>query len=187
MDVEKTIKNLEARHFKVQHFATGAEAVAYVCAATHNTTVGIGGREITGAHRITVAADLADTEWNVDSDFDAVVLPGGMPGTLNLEASPLVQAAVDAAASRGKLLCAICAAPTVLGHKGLLSGKRAVCFPGMEEGLVGAKVVANPVVRDGNIITAAGAGTAIDFGLAIAAYFTSAEAAGKLRVTMQCR
>lgn len=104
-----------------------------------------------------------------------IVLPGGMPGTLNEEASEQVQAAITYCAEQNRYLTAICAAPSILGHRGLLNGKHAVCYPGFESALTGAEVGTEGVVQDGNIITARGAGVAIDFGLALVAALCGAE------------
>lgn len=149
-------------------------------------TVGIGGRRVRGAHGIEVEADIPDQEWTAD-ELEAVVLPGGMPGTLHLEQSPVVQRAIDIAVERGLYLCAICAAPSILGHKGLLEGKRAVCFPGFEKDLKGARLESEPVTADGRFITARGAGVAVEFGLRIAAALASPEKADAVRKNMQCR
>ncbi len=86
------------------------------------TTVGIGGRAVVGAHGIAVGADISDKEMSVPDDIDGVILPGGMPGTLNLEKSPLVRACIEKASENGKLIAAICAAPSILGRTGLLRG-----------------------------------------------------------------
>lgn len=126
-------------------------------------TVGVTGKTVTGAHGITV---VADTEKN-DTTFynvEAVILPGGMPGTLNLEKDTVVQRFIDFAAKNDIILGAICAAPSILGHKGLLKDKKAVCYPGFEKDLEGATILNIPCVKDGNIITAFGAGAAFDFG-----------------------
>ena len=149
-------------------------------------TVGVGSREITGAHGITLTADKQTTELITFSDVDAVVLPGGMPGTLNLEKDKIVSKFVDYAECNGRLIAAICAAPSILGHKGLLQGKKATCFPGFEEQLLGAEYVNESVVRDGNIITAKGAGVAIDFGLEIVKIFCGEQEAIRMRNAMQC-
>ena len=98
---------------------------------------------------------------------DAIVLPGGMPGTLNLGASDMVNKVIKKFAGEGKIVAAICAAPSVLGAAGLLEGRHATCHPGFEEKLTGAITSEDAVVVDGNIITSRGMGTAIDFGLAI--------------------
>lgn len=150
-------------------------------------TVGIGGRTVTGSHGITVVADVADSDWEPCTAVEAVVLPGGMPGTINLEASPVVKDTVNCAAGRGALLCAICAAPSVLGKWELLRGRRATCYPGFEEYLLGATAVDAAVVEDGACITARGAGAALEFGFAIVGRLVSAAKANELRVAMQCR
>ncbi|MBR2471937.1 MAG: DJ-1/PfpI family protein [Clostridia bacterium] len=136
-----------------------------------------GEREVTGAHAITVTADI--TEINLD-DVDAVILPGGMPGTLNLKASDKVQDAIKYSFDNNKLMCAICAAPLVFGGAGFLKGKKAACYPGFEPELIGADVVYEPVVRDGNIITSRGAGTAHLFAFEILKYFGKEKEAAEL-------
>ena len=148
-------------------------------------TVGIGGRAVKGAHGITVAADAEETEFT-DDGLEAVVLPGGMPGTLNLERSPVVQRCLDVAVERGLPICAICAAPSILGHRGLLNGREAVCFPGYEQGLTGAKISSSSVAGDGQFITAKGAGAALEFGFRIVERLVSAERAESIRAAMQC-
>ena len=129
-----------------------------------------GGKELTSSHKVTVIADLLYEEADFDS-YDALVIPGGMPGTTNLGAHAGVCEQLKKAHADGKLIAAICAAPTVFGKLGLLEGKKAICYPGMEDQLTGAIVTYEPAVRDGNIITSRGMGTAIDFGLEILAYY----------------
>ncbi len=148
-------------------------------------SVGIGAKEITGSHGITVICDMTDSEVK-EFNIDGVILPGGMPGTLNLLENKLVNDAIDYCAAEKKLICAICAAPLILGRKGLLEGKEAICFPGFEEELIGATVSEKFVCTSGNIITAKGMGSAINFGLAITEYFTDKDTAEKLRGTLQC-
>lgn len=150
------------------------------------TLVGIGGRAVVGAHGIAVGADISDSELGIPDDIDGVILPGGMPGTLNLEKSPAVQRFIDIAANKGALLAAICAAPSILGRKGLLKGKKATCFDGFEQFLEGAEVVDAPSMTDGNIITARGAGAALEFGFALAAYLAGRDEADSLRKGMKC-
>ncbi|MCQ2521091.1 MAG: DJ-1/PfpI family protein [Lachnospiraceae bacterium] len=123
-------------------------------------------KEITSSHKVTLFADEALDEELLKTG-DMIVLPGGMPGTLNLEASDAVQAAVRDYVAKDKYIAAICAAPTVFGHMGLLQGKKACCYGGMEEGLVGAEVTYDKVTIDGKIITSRGLGTALDFGYAL--------------------
>lgn len=143
------------------------------------TTVGIGGKMITGAHGITVAADIADVEY-ADHAPEMVILPGGMPGTRNLDTSPTVDAALRAAVECNGYLAAICAAPMVLGKRGLLKGKRAICYPGFEKFLDGARLANRHVVRDGNVITAAGMGVALKFGLELVTVLRGEETAANL-------
>ena len=149
-------------------------------------TVGIGDRAVTGSHGIPVLADIDDAQIATDG-LEAVILPGGMPGTLHLEQSAAVQRLLDYAVAHDLLIGAICAAPSILGHKGLLRGKRATCFPGFEEQLDGATVCGDAVVTDGRIVTACGAGAAVDFGLRLVGELVSEEQARALRAGIQCR
>lgn len=147
-------------------------------------TVGIGSDTVTGAHGIKVTSDSAPREIDLDS-IEAIILPGGMPGTLNLKNSETVNAVLDYACKNGKLVCAICAAPSILGEKGLLSGKEATCFDGFEKHLHGAKLSGLPVVRDGQFITARGAGVASEFGFQILAALKNEQTAEKLKGDMK--
>lgn len=122
--------------------------------------------KITGSHGISVIADIKESDF-CDVMPAVVILPGGMPGTLNLEASNTVEMAIYNAMEHGNLVCAICAAPSILGVAGYLKGKRATCFPGFEEYLDGAIFTDARVERDGNIITAKGMGCAAEFALTI--------------------
>ena len=153
--------------------ADGFEEVEALCpldilrrAGLEVTTVGVGGKDlIVGSHGIAVQADIPDVMYR-DSNPDMIILPGGMPGSTNLDESKTVDAALRVAAKKGAYLCAICAATLVLGKRGYLDGKRAVCYPGFEKYLAGATVPeGESVVRDGNCITAKGMGVAFDFGL----------------------
>ncbi|MBE6767466.1 MAG: DJ-1/PfpI family protein [Ruminococcaceae bacterium] len=148
-------------------------------------TVGIGGRTVTGAHGITVTADVTEETLTPD-DIEAVVLPGGMPGTKNLEASGTVATVLEKAVQEGVLIAAICAAPSVLGHRGILRGKRATCYPGFESALEGAVLTDGGVVRDGNVLTACGAGVALEFGFQLVSALCSEEKADSLREAMRC-
>ena len=131
-------------------------------------TVGVGSKTVIGSHGIPVTADITVDELS-DSTPDMVILPGGMPGTKNLDANETVHKAIADAVKNGAYLCAICAAPMILGKLGLLGGKKATCFPGFEEYLAGAIVTGQKVAVDGRIITAKGMGAAVEFGLAIVA------------------
>ncbi len=147
------------------------------------TTVGIGGERIQGSHGITVEADIPEGLY-ADARPDMIILPGGMPGARNLDESRTVDVALKVASRNGAFLAAICAAPMVLGRRGMLEGKRAICFPGLEKELRGATVADTRVVRDGNIITAAGMGVAVDFGLALVAALKGEDVAAELRRTV---
>ena len=126
-------------------------------------------KRVTGSHGIAFEADTtaAGADW---SAYDGVILPGGMPGTTNLKANEYVRKAVKEYDAAGKLVAAICAAPTVLADCGVLNGRAATCYPGLEGQLTGAKTSQDSVVIDGHVITSRGVGTAIAFALAITAY-----------------
>ena len=150
------------------------------------TTVGVGGEMIRGSHGIVVQADMPDTMY-MDANPEMIILPGGMPGSKNLDESRIVDAAVQTAARKGAYIAAICAAPFILGKRGLLAGKEAICYPGFEEQLTGARISAEKVVRDSNFITAAGMGVAVDFGLALVEVLKDAQTAADLRSAIQCK
>ncbi len=122
---------------------------------------------VIGSHGIGVMADKSYTEMaaqSVPADLEMVFLPGGMPGAKHLDGSALVDRYLRAASEKGAYMAAICAAPMVLGKRGYLSGKKAVCYPGFEEFLLGAEVQEGAVAVDGNVITGCGMGAAIAFG-----------------------
>lgn len=121
---------------------------------------------VTGSHGIKVETDQQFEEVQFKA-IDMIVLPGGMPGTRNLEAHQGLMAQLDAFYESGKYVAAICAAPTVMGHRGILKGRKACCYPGMENELEGAEVTYESVAVADNVITSRGMGTAIDFALAI--------------------
>ena len=137
--------------------------------------------KVTGSHGIAFETDVtaAEADW---PSYTGVILPGGMPGTNRLKEDACVRQTVREFAKAGKLVAAICAAPTVLGVCGVLEGKRATCYPGadLERQLNGAIRLTDAVVLDGNILTSRGMGTAIPFGLAIVAYFQGKESADAL-------
>lgn len=173
-------------------FANGFEEVEAITsvdvirrAGIDIATVGIGSKNITGSHGITVVCDLDETQADFDN-FDGVLLPGGMPGTLNLEKSSTVNKFLDKAFETDRLICAICAAPSILGHKNMLIGRRAVCFPGFENELNGAVVTDSYVETDGNLITAKGMGSAVDFGLAVVEAIMGSATAVNLKASLQC-
>ena len=126
-------------------------------------TVGVTGDFVTSSHGVCVKADIPITQIT-DENVEGAVLPGGMPGTLNLEKSEYVQAALEYCWENGIHIAAICAAPTILGHKGYLRGRYAICFPGYEGELNCRKVSDKPVITDDGITTAKSAGYAVNFG-----------------------
>lgn len=127
--------------------------------------IGIHSLSVTGGHGITVTADLLLSQVCVDQ-ADMVVLPGGLDGVAAIQDSLTAQGLIQGAYDRGIYLAAICAAPTILAHMGLLDRRRAVCYPGMEDQM-GSSVVqrGTSVVTDGHIITGEAAGSAFEFGL----------------------
>ena len=150
------------------------------------TTVGVDKELITSSCGITVKADITSAEFKF-TDVEAIIIPGGMPGVLNLEKSEIVQSAIDEAVKCGALICAICAGPSILGHKGLLNGKNAICYPGFEEALEGAIISNDHVVTDGDYITAKGAGVAVEFGLEIVKELVGEAEAEAVKIAIQCR
>lgn len=123
-------------------------------------------RMVTSSHGIKVEADMVLSEVNFD-EIDMIVLPGGMPGTLNLEACKPLMQKVEEFNRMGRYIAAICAAPSIFGHMGILEGRNACCYPNFEEQLTGALVSRKPVEISGHVITSRGMGTAIDFALCI--------------------
>lgn len=137
--------------------------------------------EVTGARGIKVIADAVIDNVTVGKD-DVIVLPGGMPGTVNLLGCDKLMAIVDSHNASGGRIAAICAAPAkILGAKGLVRGKRATCYPGLENLLDGADHVTDPVVTDGNITTSRGLGTAVDFACELIAILCGKDKAFEIR------
>ena len=136
-------------------------------------------RMITGSHGIVIQTDALADEVDYAS-ADIVILPGGMPGTTYLGESEIVREQCKAFAAE-KEVAAICAAPTVLGSLGILEGKRATCYPGLEEKLTGATATGESVTEDGNIVTGQGLGAAMPFAFAIIRRLLGAEAADEVR------
>ena len=138
-----------------------------------------GNKRVPGSHGIMTVCDKLIETVNFDK-AQMLVLPGGMPGTLNLGLCEPLMDQVHGFNASGKNLAAICAAPTVFGKAGLLKGKKATCYPGMEQDLEGAIVSTDEVCHDGNITTSRGLGTAIPFALEIIRTFQGDEAAKKI-------
>ncbi len=147
-------------------------------------TVGVGGEAVLSSHNIPVLANITDSQLVLDDNVDMIILPGGLPGTLNLEKNPNVQKAIDFCMANNKFIGAICAAPSILGHKGILDGKKATCYTGFESQLGNAVVSDESVCTDGNIITSRGVGTAMQFSFELVRLLTSDERAEKLKKTV---
>ncbi len=139
---------------------------------------------VEGAHGISVFGDIDFYEADF-SDGDMLILPGGMPGTNNLNAHEGLKELIQEYDNQNKYVAAICAAPLILGKMGLLKGKKAVCYPGYEDQLIGAEIAENErVVVSGNIITSKGPGTAIEFALQLVEILVDKTTAKKLKVGM---
>lgn len=174
-------------------FANGFEEVEAIAtldvirrAGIDIKSVGVGSKTVTGSHGISVVCDMITDEIKSFDDVKGVILPGGMPGTTNLYTDESVIKAVDYCAENNLMLGAICAAPLILGRKNLLAGKEAICFPGFEDELKGATISDKYVCTCGNIITARGMGSAVNFGVAIVAYFMGDDFASELKSGLQC-
>ncbi len=141
--------------------------------------IGTDTKNVTGSHGIVVVADMTERELSARSDFPScvehIILPGGMPGSLNLDASDFIDKMLYEVKERGGHIAAICAAPLVLGRRGFLVEKKATCFPGFEDELVGATVTGEICVTDGNITTANGMEAALPFAKELANILTARE------------
>ena len=142
-------------------------------------TVGVGGKIAVGSHGIPVVCDILPNEVKL-CEVSMAIFPGGMPGSLNLDASPFTNEVIDSLLPRGGRIAAICAAPLVFGRRGLLDGKRATCYPGFEKELSGAICTGDAVVTDGQITTSRGMGTALEFAKELVALAVSPEKAAEL-------
>ncbi len=147
-------------------------------------TVSITGEEIvTSAHGVGIASDLLLSDVDF-SQAEMLVLPGGLPGSTNLDACKPLTEAIKRHFESGGPIAAICAAPLVFGHLGLLKGRRATCYPGVERELAGVTYTAAIVERDGNIITGKGPAAAFEFGYTIVDFFLGEGASQPLRQGM---
>ena len=147
-------------------------------------TVGITGEYVTGAHDITVKSDILPENVQIEN-AEAVILPGGLPGTTNLEKSDFVQKSVRYANDNQKLICAICAAPSIFGNMGILEGKSATCYPGFEKSFAGGTYIKQSVVKCDNIITSDGMGSAYKFGFEITKALCGEEMSEKIKAQIQ--
>ena len=166
--------------------ANGFEEIEALCpldmlrrAGLDARLVGISGRIVVGSHGIAVVCDLSSDEVDPET-ISLVIFPGGMPGSLNLDQAEFTDTVIESVVRRGGRLAAICAAPLVLGHRGLLDGRRATCYPGFEKELLGATVTDAGVVTDGNITTARGAGVALAFAKELITLISGKEKADEL-------
>lgn len=141
------------------------------------------GLMVTGSHKIVVLADMLFEEVDING-LDMLVLPGGGPGSKRLEAHSGLMEKLDAFYQEGRYIAAICAAPSILGHRGMLKGRKACSYPSMEEHLEGALVSRVEVEIDGHIITSRGMGSSIAFGLAIIRVLCGKEKAEELAATI---
>lgn len=139
---------------------------------------------VTGAHGIQINAQCKLTDLK-ETKARLLFLPGGMPGSTNLGKSTILKNSIIKANQDNRYIAAICAAPIVLGSLGLLKGKNATCYPGFESDLVGAKIISEKVVVDGNIITSKGMGTAIDLGLKLVEILVGEETAKNIEKSIQ--
>lgn len=147
-------------------------------------TVGVTGEYVKGAHNITVKADMTLDDVECEK-IDAVILPGGLGGTNNMDNCAEVKKLVQYAADNRKLVCAICAAPSILGKMGLLEGKEVTCYPGFEDTFKGGKYLKQSVVKCENFITSDGMGSAYKFGFEIAAALFGDDTAEKIKEQIQ--
>lgn len=138
-----------------------------------------GENKVKGSHGILVEMDKIFAQIDFE-EYDMLVLPGGLRGTQGLEAHEGLMAQIDAFYEKGKYIAAICAAPSIFGHRGILKGRNACSYPSFESHLEGAQVTKGPVEISDHVVTSRGMGTAIDFGLAIIGIFGGQDAAQKM-------
>jgi len=147
-------------------------------------TVGVCGDVITSSRGVPMKTDISENEVNL-SEIECIILPGGIPGTPNLKASKVVNDAIDYAAKNKKLICAICAAPSILFEKDLLKNKKATCYPGFEAEHKGT-YTGEGVTKDENFITGKGAGACLKFGFEILKALKGSEVSDKVYESMMC-
>lgn len=150
-------------------------------------TVGINSGIIRSSRGVRIMTDLDAYEIILDNSLQMIVLPGGIPGIFKLEMSRKVQEAIDFCANNDKYIAAICAAPLILEHKGLLNNKNVTCSPEYCNQMRNAKYTEDLVCKDGNIITGKGAGASIEFSLALVETLISKERAELLKDSLQCK
>lgn len=169
--------------FEEVEAVTPADILRRAGVKVYTVAVSENGRTAIGTHNIEVKADLTMSEavsLSKTEKIEMLILPGGMPGAANLDSSAEVQSFIDRAVSEGAYVAAICAAPMILGKRGMLNGRRATCYPGFEQYLDGAKYTGGRVETDGKFVTACGMGAAVEFGLTLVAILKGEQAAEKI-------
>ena len=152
-------------------------------AGVETTTVGVTGADVAGSHHITVRTDVLLSEAGGQS-WDAVILPGGIPGSENLRDEPAVQSLIQEQAESGRIVAAICAAPIALSSAGVVADRTVTSYPKYEGNLECASYSREPVVVDGNVTTSRGPGTALSFALSLTEQLSGKGAADQLRHAM---
>jgi 4-methyl-5(b-hydroxyethyl)-thiazole monophosphate biosynthesis len=149
-------------------------------------TASLDGPRVTGSHGIALMADIA-LDAAVADDYDMIVLPGGMPGARHLKNDSRVISLLRRYAAEGRYTAAICAAPSVLAHAGLLAERAATSFPGFLDAASapGIRLREDAVVVDGKVVTSRGAGTAMEFGLALIELLGGVAAMQRVRERLQ--
>jgi protein deglycase len=173
------------------HFANGFEEMEAITpvdvlrrAGCEVVTVSVSGhKEVTSTRGLTVVTDMLFTEADYEH-ADMILLPGGQPGSDNLNRHDGLKSQINVFHEKGKMIAAICAAPLVLGGLGILKGKKATCYPGVEPKLTGANCTGNTVEIDGNIITGKGPGVALKFSLTLVEKLVGKEKADELKRDM---
>lgn len=153
--------------------------------AAVGTDTGVhGGRIATGSHGVSFLCDTTAAQIEPET-MEMIVLPGGKKGTENLDRSPIVDRLLAYADQHGIWVGAICAAPSILGKRGLLDGRQATSYPGFEP--AGAVYTGAPVVVDGKYVTARGAGVCLEFALQLITCLKGQEAAQAVKDEIQCQ
>ena len=152
-------------------------------AGLDTVTAAVSDNPVKGSHNIKITADIM---LNENDKYEAIVLPGGMPGTTNLKKDKRIISLIRSISANGGITAAICAAPIVLAEAGVLSGKNYTCYPGFENEIKDAFFSTEPVVADGNIITSRGAGTAIPFALKLVEVFAGGKKAQDIKESLIC-
>lgn len=176
------------------YFTTGTEELEFVTVLDVLRRAGIEVKTVsadvmtrynTGAHRIPIITDIGIGEIN-DDECDMIIIPGGMTGVENLCAADMLSSQIRVLHEAGKPLAAICAGPIVLARQGVLKGRKATIYPGLEAEITGAgaEYVDDRVVVDGNIITSQGPGTAMEFAFAVVEFLEGRETADEVRKDM---